>query len=84
MTVSLDEVHWYVDGVHRSEDDPHKSRSNAIDARQAVQAICESGWSSWGDYAQSFDVVILRPSKWVGRYPVEVETMPNFVVGKPQ
>ncbi len=83
-TQELAEVHWYVDGCHASADDPHKSNSNASSARECVQAICENWWPSGGDYALSFDVVILRPTEWVGRYPVEVETVPNFVVGKPQ
>lgn len=76
-------VDWYVDGVHRSAKSPHKSNSNAATARDAVRAICESCWSGW-DYPTSFDVVILQPTEWVGRYPVEVETLPSFVVGKPQ
>lgn len=75
------EVHWYVDGVHASADAPHKSNSNAASAREAVSAICDNCWSSW-DYPMSFDVVLIAPPEWAGRYPVEVETVPNFIVGK--
>ena len=82
MTRELAEVHWYVDGVHASEDNPHKSNSNASSARECVQAICDSCWSSWGDYPLEFDVVIIKPKEWAGRYPVEVEHMPNFTIGK--
>ncbi len=84
MSRELKEVHWFVDGVHRSADEPRKSNSNASCAHECVQAICDNGWSSWGDYATSFDVVILKPAEWVGRYPVEVEQLPNFIVGRPQ
>lgn len=77
-------VRWYVDGCHRSEDDPHLSHSNADCARDAVRAIAESWWPSGGDYTQNFDVVILSPTEWVGRYPVEVESVPHFVIGNPQ
>lgn len=84
MARGLVEVKWYVDGCHRSADDPHRSNSNATCARDAVRAISESWWPSGGDYATQFDVVIISPTEWVGRYPVEVESVPNFVVGKPQ
>lgn len=77
------EVHWYVDGVHASADNPHKSNSNAASARDAVNAICDNCWASWGDYPTSFDVVLTAPAEWAGRYPVEVETVPSFIVGKP-
>ena len=76
-------VHWFVDGCHKSADDPHKSNSNANSAKECVNAICENWWPSSGDYATNFDVVILAPTEWVGRYPVEVESIPNFLVGKP-
>ena len=76
-------VHWYVDGCHRCADDPHRSNSNARSAKEAVAAICENWWPSHGDYPLSFDVVIMAPSEWIGRYPVEVESVPHFVVGKP-
>lgn len=83
MAKELAVVKWYVDGCHRSADDPHLSHSNATCARDAVRAIIENWWPSGGDYALNFDVVILAPTEWVGRYPVEVESVPNFVVGKP-
>lgn len=54
-------VHWFVDGCHRSADDPHKSNSNASCAREAVGAICENWWPSYGDYPLNFDVVITAP-----------------------
>lgn len=75
-------VHWFVDGCHKSADDPHKSNSNARSAREAVQAICNNWWPSNGDYPLAFDVVITAPAEWIGRYPVEVETVPNFVIGR--
>lgn len=75
-------VHWFVDGCHRSADDPHKSNSNATCARDAVSAICENWWPQHGDYPLNFDVVITAPDEWIGRYPVEVESIPNFIIGK--
>lgn len=84
MTQELIEVHWYADGCHASAGHPHKSRLNASSARDCVQAICDNCWASWGDYPMAFDVVILKPEKWIGRYPVEVEQMPNFIIGKTQ
>ena len=76
-------VHWFVDGCHKSADNPHKSNSNANSARECVNAICENWWASSGDYAMNFDVVIVSPPEWIGRYPVEVESVPNFIIGKP-
>lgn len=79
---ALRTVHWYVDGCHKSADAPHKSHSNATTARECVAAICDSWWPSHGDYPMAFDVVITSPPEWIGRYPVEVETLPNFIIGR--
>jgi hypothetical protein len=75
-------VHWFVDGRHCNAEDPHKSHSNARNAREEVGAICENWWPSHGDYPLNFDVVITAPAEWAGRYPVEVESIPNFIIGK--
>lgn len=74
-------VHWFIDGCHCSADDPHKSNSNASSALEAVRAICDNWWASHGDYPLSFDVIIVAPAEWSGRYPVEVESIPNFIIG---
>lgn len=84
--MALTSVRFYMDGWHDPEDPRHADVAvcDGDDGRDVARAIAEAWWHRDGDYSTAFDVVIVAPTQFVGRYPVEVESMPHFVVGKPQ
>jgi hypothetical protein len=77
-------VRWYVDGEHDPDDPKETTANDFSDAEWVVRTIAEKWWHKSGDYSTAFDIVVVAPAQFVGRYPVEVESVPHFVVGKPQ
>lgn len=79
----MTEVHWYVDGCH-DPDDPKVSKVLLFyDTQDLVRGLAEQWWHRSGDYSTAFDFVIVKPTEHVGKYPIEVESVPHFVIGKP-
>lgn len=76
-------VKWYVDGCGDPDDPNETETSKHSDRELLIGTIAEKWWHRSGDYSPAFDLVVVSPSQFVGRYPVKVESVPHFRVGKP-
>ena len=75
-------ISWYVDGHHDPDDARETYASEFSDKEYVVQRIAEKWWHKSGDYQTAFELIVISPSQFSGRYPIEVESVPHFVVGK--
>ena len=75
---AMTDVQWYVEDA----DDMRTWRipSTTLDGLTAARELGEAWWHRSGDYCAEFELTIVTPPRFAGRYYFTVESEPVFYV----